>query len=78
MKNYNHSGTSDIYFEVANAKNRKQKLEVKFMKGFIDTFSLKRDTIKSFENDNAPITDAQFLSDALFYEKVFRGNGLCY
>ena len=75
LKDYNHSGTSQVYFEVANAKNRKQKLEVKFMKGFIDTVTLKRDTIKSFEND-APVTDAQFLSDALNDEKLFRGHGV--
>jgi hypothetical protein len=75
MKDYNHTGASEVYFEVANAKNHKQKVEVKFMKGFIDTVNLERDTIGSFDND-APVTDAQFLSDALNDEKVFNGNGI--
>ena len=75
MRDYNHSGASEIYFEAANAKNHKQKVDVKFMKGFIDTVNLKRDTINNIDND-APILDAQFLSDALNDEKVFNGSGI--
>ena len=52
-----------------------KKLEVKFMKGFTDTVNLKPDTMNGFEND-APVTDAQFLSDALNDEKVFNGSGI--
>jgi hypothetical protein len=75
LRDFNHSGISEIYFEVANAKNHKQKLKVKFMKGLMDTIDLKRDTLRDVAGET-PMMDKQFLSDALNEEKIFRGTGV--
>jgi len=44
LNNYNHSGTSEIYFEAVDKKNHKQKVSIAFTKTFIDTLKLPADT----------------------------------
>ncbi len=48
LRDYNHSGISKMYVEAVDAKNRKQRIGVKFLKTGIDTVQLARDTIAGY------------------------------
>lgn len=61
MKDFNHSGASSIYFEVADAKNHKQKLKIEFMKTLMDTARLPKDSL-AVTGGIVPAIDRQFLS----------------
>jgi len=72
MKDFNHSGVSSIYFEVADAKNHKQKLKVEFMKTLMDTARLPKDRL-AVTGGTVPAINAEFLSGLKTY---LSGNGI--
>ncbi len=60
LKDYNHQGTANLYFEVVNAKNRKLPTKITFFKQDIDTVHFGADTLNNF-TETIPVIKKTFL-----------------
>ena len=48
LKDYDHQGTANMFFNTLNAKNKRQPVKITFLNSGIDTVNLSADTLKSF------------------------------
>jgi hypothetical protein len=48
LKDYDRQGTANMYFEVVNAKNKKQPVKIAFFKQDVDTIHFGADTLSDF------------------------------
>ncbi|MDB5143720.1 MAG: hypothetical protein JWQ66_2433, partial [Mucilaginibacter sp.] len=69
LKDYNHQGTANMYFEVVNAKNRKQPSKITFFKQDIDTVHFGADTLNSF-TETIPVIKKTFLDSVAIQQNA--------
>jgi hypothetical protein len=60
LKDYNRQGTANMYFEVVNAKNKKQPVKIAFLKQDVDTLHFLTDTLTNFTETKPIINKASF------------------
>ncbi|MDB5125076.1 MAG: hypothetical protein JWP94_3205 [Mucilaginibacter sp.] len=64
LKDYNHRGPATLFYDVVNAKNKKQPVNVTFFNAQIDIASFPPDTISSYTGSK-PVIPQSIISDAV-------------
>lgn len=64
LKDYNHRGQASLFYDVVNAKNKKQPVKVTFFQPQIDTTSFPPDTLNGYARSK-PLIPQSIIGDAV-------------